>query len=146
MKLAPAKPLDAARLGQIMAAWINETPWMPKLHTLDGDTKFLTRLIETMDVITLRNLRGPEGFLAREDEEVQALYLAPQARSNGWGSQMLGLAKARSPRLELWTFQANTRARAFYAREGFTEVKLTDGQGNDEKLPDVRMVWNRNPQ
>ena len=64
-----------------------------------------------------------------------------------WGRRMSARrAKARSPRLELWTFQANTRARAFYAREGFAEVKLTDGQGNDEELPDVRMVWNRNPQ
>ena len=35
-------------------------------------------------------------------------------------------------------------ADGFYVREGFTEVELTDGAGNDEGLPDVRLVWHRN--
>ena len=59
-------------------------------------------------------------------------------------AQVLGgwiLAKAGRDRLELWTFQANTRAIAFYRREGFVEAARTDGSGNDEKLPDLRLVW-----
>ena len=43
--------------------------------------------------------------------------------------------------LTLWTFQANDGARRFYAREGFREVEFTDGAGNAEKLPDVRLEW-----
>jgi len=124
-----------------MAAWIADTTWIANLHTPQQDTDFLTRLIGRMDVLTLRNWRGPQGFLAREDEEVHALYLSPAARGQGNGTQLLNHAKAQSGTLRLWTFQENAGARRFYAREGFREVELTDGSGNDEKLPDARLVW-----
>ena len=42
--------------------------------------------------------------------------------------------------LQLWTFQVNDRARAFYARHGFREVELTDGATNEEHEPDVRLL------
>ncbi len=48
--------------------------------------------------------------------------------------------------LALWTFQTNTRAQAFYTRHGFTEVRRTDGSANEEKAPDVRMVWGSHPE
>ena len=143
MKLAPAKPRDAHALGRIMAAWIDEAPYMPKIHTPEADEQYLMRLITDAEVLTLRSWRGPQGFMARDGAIIHALYLAPGARSLGWGKKMLDHAKTASPELSLWLFQANTRARAFYAREGFAEVEMTDGEGNDEKVPDVRLVWTR---
>lgn len=124
-----------------MAGWLDETPWIPNLHNADQDTAFLQRLIARMDVVTLRNWRGAQGFMARQQELIHALYLAPQARSQGWGTVLLDHAKTCAPRLTLWTFQANIRARAFYARNGFVEVETSDGAANDEKLPDVRLLW-----
>ncbi len=124
-----------------MSGWIAETAWIPNLHSAGEDTRYLRHLIDTSDVIVLRNWRGLQGFLARHDETVHALYLRPGARGRGWGAKLLDVAKARTPRLSLWAFQANTGARAFYAREGFVEVETTDGAGNDEHLPDVRLVW-----
>ena len=143
MRLAPARPRDAARLALILSDWIRETRWMPDLHTPEEDAYFLRRLIDTSEVITLRNWRGPQGFLARDGEVIHALYLRPAARGRGHGTRLLDAAKARAPRLTLWAFQANDKARAFYAREGFAEVETTDGSNNDEKLPDVRLVWQR---
>jgi len=32
-------------------------------------------------------------------------------------------------------------ARRFYGREGFVEVEHTDGAGNEEGEPDVRLEW-----
>lgn len=141
MRLAPARPGDAARLGQIMLDWLNETPWIPKPHSGRQDTAFLRRLIARMDVTTLRNWRGVQGFMAREGETIHAMYLTRAVRGQGWGGRMLDRAKAAVPRLTVWSFQANTRARAFYARHGFVEVEMTDGADNDEGLPDVRLVW-----
>ena len=43
--------------------------------------------------------------------------------------------------LQLWTFQVNVRARAFYRHHGFREVELTDGRANEEREPDVRLEW-----
>ena len=143
MKIVPATPKDAAPLARILKGWIVETDWMPKLHTPDEDRRFLSHLITTQEVTTLRNWRGVQGFLARDAEVVHALYLAPKVRGQGWGKVLLDQAKSRQGRLTLWTFQQNERARAFYAREGFVEVEFTDGQGNDEKLPDLRLEWQR---
>ena len=143
MRLAVAKPRDAARLATILADWKDETPWLPDLHSRDEDARFFTHLIAETEVLTLRNWRGLQGFLARDGEVVQALYVAGPARGRGIGKQLLGEAKRRSNRLSLWTFQANARARAFYSREGFREAEATDGAANDEKLPDVRLVWER---
>jgi len=46
-------------------------------------------------------------------------------------------------RLELWVFQRNERARAFYRRHGFVLVEETDGAGNEERTPDARYAWAR---
>ena len=55
---------------------------------------------------------------------------------------MLALAMKSNPAgLSLWVFEENTSARSFYARAGFAEVERTDGRGNEEQVPDVRMVW-----
>jgi GNAT superfamily N-acetyltransferase len=138
-----AKTEDAADLAAILREWIHETPWIPKLHDAEEVQLFLLHLIGTQEV-TLVDLDGCRaGFLARDAAEISALYLAPSARGKGLGGQLLDRAKAASPRLELWTFEANSGARRFYAREGFTEAYLTAGQDNEEKLPDVRMIWER---
>lgn len=141
MRLAAAKPADAAPLARIMADWASETPWMPKLDAPQENQLVLSRLIATTDVTTLRNWRGPQGFVARDGASIHALYLAPAARARGHGKRLLDHAKGQSDRLTLWCFQANTRARSFYARQGFAEAGMTDGAGNDENIPDVQMVW-----
>ena len=43
-------------------------------------------------------------------------------------------------RLELWVFQRNTGAVAFYEAHGFAIVEATDGD-NEEQEPDFRMTW-----
>lgn len=142
-RLAPARPGDARPLARILGDWARETPWMPDLRDRDEDRAVLTRLIRETEVTTLRDWRGPVGFLALADCEVHALYLAPHVRGRGLGKRLLDAAKSRRARLELWAFQANAAARRFYAREGFEPVRFTNGEGNDEKLPDVRMAWTR---
>lgn len=134
---------DAPALAAILRGWILQTPWMPKLHSPAEDAGFLAHLI-AFHKVTLASISGQTaGFLAREGAEVSCLYLAPFARGQGLGTSMLERAQRDLDRLELWCFQANTGARRFYARSGFTEAALTDGARNEEKLPDVRLVWER---
>lgn len=141
MRLVPANPGDAGALARILAGWAHETAWMPEAPRDARD--YLARLIQDSEVLTLRDWGGLQGFLAREGEMIHALYLRPRVRGRGHGKALLDHAKAESPRLTLWAFQANAAARRFYAREGFFEVEKTDGAGNDEKLPDVRLTWER---
>ncbi len=143
--ITDATPADAPAIAAILGAWNRDTAWMPKLHSPAEDLGFAQHLIASR---TTRVLRGPDvmGFLARAGEEVEALYLAPEARGQGYGAHLLAEAKAACPRLTLYTFQANLPAQRFYARQGFTELARSDGAGNDERLPDLRLVWRKEPQ
>lgn len=92
----------------------------------------------------IRGDRGTVGFLVRDAERLHALYVHPCAQGEGVGRQLIEGAKAQSPRLELWVLQNNGNAIGFYAAQGFAEICRTDGGGNDEKLPDLCMVWQGN--
>lgn len=144
--LSHATGEDATRLAQILGEWICTTPWMPKLHTPEGNRRFLARLIE-QDETLVRVARNGEGaavgFLARQGAKVDCLYVADEARGQGHGSALIAEAQAERPSLELWTFQQNAGAIRFYRRAGFTEQHRTDGANNAERLPDIRMTWQR---
>ena len=141
MTFGEARLDEAKALAVILSDWIDETTWMPKIHTPEEDERFLRHLITEKEVTVVRGPDGPQGFMARDGHEIHALYLCPAARKAGYGAALLNRAKTATDRIELWTFQANAGARAFYKREGFVEVEFTDGAGNDEKQPDVRLVW-----
>ena len=64
--------------------------------------------------------------------------LAPNHVGNGIGTLLLAHALKTLPSpVRLHTFQANHGARRFYERHGFTAIAFTDGQGNEERCPDV---------
>lgn len=70
------------------------------------------------------------------------LYVAPDRAGQGIGTALLDLVKAQRPDgFCLWVFEMNTPARGFYARHGLVELERTDGAGNEEKQPDIRMAW-----
>ena len=69
---------------------------------------------------------------------IDQLYLMPDVVRQGIGSQLLKHALLALPRpVRLYTFQANTGARAFYERNGFVAVRFSDGRSNEEHCPDV---------
>ena len=73
---------------------------------------------------------------------VEQLYVLSEWAGSGVGTRLLEVAKALSPSgLQLWTFESNTSAQAFYAHHGFTVAEQTNGAGNEERQPAVRMVW-----
>lgn len=142
--LRAARPLDAGAVGEILHGFETDTPWMPKQHSAAEALSFCATMIDR-GWVTVAVLAGEGnrivGFLAREGEAVHALYLRPDCTGQGIGAALLDHAKAASPRLRLWTFQANAGAQRFYIREGFAELCRTDGHGNDEGLPDIQYLW-----
>jgi len=141
--IGAARPADAPMIGAILSDWIDETDWMPRIHTRAQEQVFAADLVARGWVSVARSRGEVAGFLARNGAEVVALYVARSARGCGVGTALLAQAKRRSPRLALWTFQLNHAARAFYEAREFHEIARTGGAGNDEKLPDIRYAWER---
>lgn len=140
-----ATPLDAGAVGAILSGFVDDTPWMPRIHTRAEDVAHAGDLIGRGWVTVAEQTAKAVGFMARADDTIHALYLVPQVQRRGIGSALLQGAMRQAHRLELWTFQANDGAQRFYHRHGFRAVQQTDGAGNDEGLPDIRFVWERQP-
>ena len=143
--LGPAAPADAAALARILGDWVRGTGWMPVLHSRAEDLAFLSGLIGRQAVLVVRRGGAAVGFIAADGGEVTALHVAADQRGRGIGKALLDAVRAGAPSLSLWTFQANSRAIAFYRREGFAEAGRTEGAENEEGLPDLRMIWRRAP-
>lgn len=141
--LRPGLGADAAACAGIFNAWVDATPWMPRVHPPhDVVRHHREHVFPTCTVTVATDAGAVVGYLAVDGEGfVAACYLAPEARGRGIGTALLAHAKALQPEgLTLWAFLANQAARRFYAREGFVEVRRTDGD-NEEGLPDVLLAW-----
>lgn len=80
------------------------------------------------------------GFCVSDGTFITALYILHGTRNAGVGRRLLDLAKKNRNEMNLWVFEANTRAHDFYRRAEFTEVCRTDGD-NEEGLPDIKLQW-----
>ncbi len=145
MIIRAAKLRDMSECAEIVNDWIDATEWMPRIHPRDvvsdhyRDTVF-TRL----EVFVAESGDHIAGMVALSpDNMVSALYVHPDHRGKGIGKALLDHAKREATgSIELWTFVANRGAQAFYLREGFNEIRRTDGD-NEEKLPDILYRWER---
>lgn len=143
--LRPAGSDDAAAIAAVFTASRALLQFLPRLHDAGEDRDFMAgHVLPNCRVTVAEDARGEIlGFIAETDGWVEHLYLRPDARGQGIGHALLGEAKARQPVLELWCFVRNAAARGFYEREGFVVVEATDGSGNEEREPDLRLRWQR---
>ncbi len=85
------------------------------------------------------------GFLSMGNGTIHNLYIRPGYQDRGIGHELIETAKASScGQLKLWVFEPNEGAIRFYQRHGFSTLRKTDGQDNEEKVPDRQMIWQRN--
>lgn len=120
-------------------------PWLAVIHTLEEDDGWVAGVLLPSDDVTVAVSPTDDavllGVLALSPGWVNHLYIATSAQGQGVGSRLLRLAQESTAEdLQLWAFQRNTRARTFYERRGFVEVRSTDGD-NDEREPDVLYRW-----
>ncbi|WP_211193911.1 GNAT family N-acetyltransferase [Pyxidicoccus fallax] len=118
-------------------------PWLSGLHTPAEDRAFFREHVFSHCEVWGAFQGELLGFIAFRSGWLDQLYVLPAHQGSGIGSTLLGIATQRHPRLQLWTFQRNEGARAFYERHGFVAVRFTDGSENDEKEPDVLYAWRR---
>ena len=81
-------------------------------------------------------------ILVLDGAAIDQLYVEPGLEGRGVGAALVDHAKRQHPAgLGLWAFQSNAGALRFYERHGFRAVESTDGSGNMERSPDVRLAW-----
>jgi GNAT superfamily N-acetyltransferase len=136
---------DAAAIADVFSRSFRLLTFLPMLHTVEEDRRFIENVIlRECEVAVAEDDSGLVSFLARQAEEIRLLHTRPDRIGLGAGTQLVELAKASGVAgLELWCFQANLRARRFYEARGFRAIRFTDGENNEEKMPDTRYRWDR---
>jgi ribosomal protein S18 acetylase RimI-like enzyme len=118
--------------------------FLPKLHTAEDDLAFWRNvLMPDSEIWVAERDRIIAGIMALRDDWISQLQVDPEKFRQGTGSALVRHAQSLRDDLQLWCFQENRAARALYEKHGFTSVQFTNGEGNEEKTPDVRYVWRR---
>ena len=146
LRLRPADPAEsdalAALYGRSRVAAVPAMP--PAVHTPEEDrTWFAARLRDgEHEAWVAEDDRGLLGYALASASWLDHLFVDPSQQSAGVGAALLDVVKGVRPDgFCLWVFESNVRARAFYERHGMVGLERTDGSGNEEKAPDVKMAW-----
>jgi ribosomal protein S18 acetylase RimI-like enzyme len=143
IELRPAGAQDGDAIAAVFgAARRGAMAYLPDLHTATEDRAHFAGVVADGGS-TVAALDGRVvAFIALGAASVEHLYVDPAHWRRGIGTVLLGHAQAARPGgLDLWVFQRNTVAIAFYERHGFRIAEQTDGAGNEEREPDARMIW-----
>jgi ribosomal protein S18 acetylase RimI-like enzyme len=138
-----ARSQDLAVCAGILNDWIDATNWMPRVHSHEAVVgHYQNEVMAKRQTIVAVDATRVCGFVTMtKDGFVTALYVEEASRNQGIGGLLLQRVKRElSPHVNLYTFEANTAAQAFYARHGFVEINRTTGD-NEENLPDILLEW-----
>jgi GNAT superfamily N-acetyltransferase len=141
-----ARRPDLEEARAIAEVWLRSraasVPAIPRpVHTDDEVRSYFDVVVATKDVWVIDERGAIAALLVLDGERIDQLYVDPDHTGKGHGSSLIAVAKRQRPAgLELWTFEANIRARRFYERHGFVVTGGTDGE-NEEGAPDVHYEW-----
>jgi GNAT superfamily N-acetyltransferase len=111
--------------------------FLPQLHTHEEHLAFFDRCVREGDAYLFGR-----GFAMLAADWLTHLYVHPDEIGTGVGHALFEHTKTMRPDgFEFWVFQQNKRARRFYKAHGAFPVEFTNGEGNEEKTPDVRYEW-----
>ncbi len=119
----------------------------PPIHSEDEDREFFAGLINGTAEVWLAESVGAGARRIgvpcdRRRLGALACTFDPGCTGQRIGAALLDLAKASRPDgFALWVFESNVRAQQFYVRHGLIAVRRTDGSANEERAPDIHMLW-----
>ena len=136
-----ARAEDADTVAALFRRSYGTLTFLPTLHTPEEDRAYFGGVIAEREVWVYGEPERIVGFVALTDDVLTDLYVEPDRRRTGIGSELLEHAKSRRDSFELWVFQRNESARRFFEERGCRLVRLTDGSGNEEREPDALYAW-----
>ena len=133
------KSSDAPICAAIVNSWIDNTKWMPRIHSPD----LITQMIK--DGIPIREfwvIGDPVlGYLSFNVEAQQIMGLYVARPGIGLGRALLEQVKLGKSYIKLWSHSANTAAHRFYLREGF-KISAEEKIGGDG-IKEICFEWVR---
>ena len=143
MDVRRGRPADADAIADAFIPSFESLTFLPMLHTHEEHRAHVReRLLGEQEVWVAEPEGRIVGFAALTDDMLTNLYVHPECQGRGAGSALLAKAKERRPAgFTFWVFQQNERARRFYERHGCRLVRLSDGSGSEEKVPDALYEW-----
>jgi ribosomal protein S18 acetylase RimI-like enzyme len=115
-------------------------------HTLEDAREFFrTHVLGECEVWVAEEVGDLRGLIAISPGWIHQLAVFPSHQRRGIGTQLLRKAQERSPAgLQLYTFQRNSIARAFYEHHGF-RVMAFGVSAHPENEPDALYRWPAEP-
>ena len=144
--LREATPADLSACAKIVNDWIDESDWLPRIHSrAEVEGFFNEGLLKLRSMIVAVYDHQVSGYMTHDEKGmIRALYVGKHLRDAGIGKQFLDEAKVRFPlKVELGVFEANIRARQFYDREGFIEIPEGRLENTEEGIPELLMRWSK---
>jgi chorismate mutase/GNAT superfamily N-acetyltransferase len=142
--IRPAEPEESDDLAALYGRSREAAAMPPAIHTAEEDRGwFGARLRDGEHDVWVAEREGVLlGYALAAPAWLDHLFVDPDAQGAGVGGALLDTVKGvRAGGFCLWVFESNVPARSFYARRGLVELERTDGSGNEERSPDVRMAW-----
>ena len=145
LELRPATADDLPALAEVhlVARAGAGDAFPPSVHSAVEVRRWVAGWDLTAHDVRLAALGGQVvGYTRSTPTWLDDLYVVPEAQGAGVGSALLAQVLAERPDgVGLWVFESNRPARDFYARHGFVALERTDGSANEERAPDIKLVW-----
>jgi ribosomal protein S18 acetylase RimI-like enzyme len=140
-----AEPPDASAIAELYLAARETMTYLPRLHSDDETRGFVAALVADKETWLAEREGKPVGFAVIDGGWLEHLYVHPSRFNTATGEKLFQHVTERHPQgFQLWVFQKNAGARRFYEKHGCALEKLTDGEDNEEKLPDALYIWPAN--
>ncbi len=136
-----AGPGDVPGIAAVLNGWIDETDWMPRLYSPDELEGLIAAALPDRIIWVVGE--PIEGYLSLDPETAKIGALYCSRTGEGCGKALIGAAKEGRDFLWLHTHVTNTRAQAFYRREGFVAAGGEIAPEPPETVPELRMEWRR---
>jgi ribosomal protein S18 acetylase RimI-like enzyme len=137
-----ATDTDADGAADVFIAARATMAYLPALHSETKTRAFIGSLVKEAETWVAERNGEVVGLAVIDGGWLEHLYVHPSRFGTGTGTKLFRQMSAQHPKgFQLWVFQQNVAARRFYERLGCALVRLTDGENNEEHVPDALYVW-----
>lgn len=124
INIRPASSDDFEKLVDIwFEASIRAHHFIPKSYWEENKAEMQNNYLPRSEVYLAEDEQQIYGFIALVENEIAAIFVAPDQQGKGIGKLLISHAKNLRPQLVLNVYQDNKNSIAFYKSEGFEVVQ-----------------------